>query len=147
MRLNSVGHIQLGSEEELYLTIAPANWAEVQGVPERRSVLAVVQQVDLDVPTLGHCGADRGYGFSRRIRPLQEAAVATQNFVPVITSQSLKRLVGEHNGVVGTAGVGDDHRHTGAANSRRERIAATKLMRHFIGQAPIVLLLHLWEPG
>ncbi len=94
-----------------------------QGVPEGRPVLAVIE--DLYVQILLLCNARMkprpisGSGF----RALQEAAVAAQDLVRAKARQLGKGVVGEDDRIVVLGGVGDEHRHPGGFDSRRERIA------------------------
>ncbi len=60
--------------------------------------------------------------FRVRAGALQETAILPNDFIGFIACQVLEGLVGKDDGVIGQAGIGDEHRHGRQLNCRRERI-------------------------
>ena len=147
LRLDAIGHIQLRGEKELQLARCRRDWADVEAVPERLSVLSIVQDIDRDIGSPAD-GVTNGLDRARvRAGALQEAAIRADHLVPAISRQLEKGGVGEDDRIVALPRVGDDHRHPGRPDRRGERIALTLLGVDPIGLAPIVNVTHTPTPS
>jgi hypothetical protein len=129
-----VGEVQLRGEEVEHAPALIPNRADEQRIPERRAVLAVVQDIDRDA-LLGFDGAtDLGNAVLVGLRPLQKAAVPADQLLGVETRKVAERGIGKDDRIVGLAGIGDDHRHAGRLEGGGERIVRQMLCKQAVSR-------------
>ena len=136
------GDIELRGEEILDGAVLTANRADVQRIPERRAILAVVEHVDVDRLLGCDRGSHLGDGDGVGVLTLQEAAVASDDLGALVTGQRLEGLVGKHDRVIRLSRIGDHHRHPGTADRCGERIATARFMPDDFSQMPIFAFVH-----
>ena len=117
-------HVELRGEEVEELAVLAEDRADEQRVPERRAVLAVVEDLDRDRPRLGQGLLDLADGAAVGERALEEAAVPAVDLFAAVAREVEKGAVGEGDGVVGPVRIGDDHRHPGHLDGGEEHVAA-----------------------
>ncbi len=83
----------------------------MQCVPERGPVFAIIQQLDNTHIFALDGGANALDGGAVRLRPLHEAAVATDYLVLIVAGQFPERGVGEHDRNVVLMGIAQANRH------------------------------------
>ena len=117
-------HVHLRGEEVQQLALLVEDRPEEQGVPERRAVGLVVQQVDRDgtlfPDRLAHL-VDRG---AVGVAALQQAAIVAQDLVLAVAGQVEEGAVREHDRVVRQAWIGDQHRHARHGDGGEEDVVA-----------------------
>jgi hypothetical protein len=105
------GDVPLRTEQIRQIAILVVDRADMDRVPERRSVLAVVEDIDdriFPAPhRFGELCDSRGLGAA----PLQEAAIAADNLVAVIAGQIDKGLVAIDQRAIVLMRIGDGQRH------------------------------------
>ena len=114
-------HVKLVGKEIGQRAVGRKDRGDQQTVPERLPVPAVVADVDLDRFGGRYGGSDRGDRGRVGVRPLQEATVTADDFVPGITGQTTERIVGEDDRIVGLPGVGEQRRHARRLHRSGER--------------------------
>ncbi|SOR28035.1 protein of unknown function [Methylorubrum extorquens] len=115
-----VGHVGLGREEEQDLARLVADGIDRHAVPERRAVLAVIEQLALERPARGESRPHRLK--HRRIGEgtLQHAAILTVEFLAGIAREPEKGAVGPDDRVVAPPRIGDHHRRRAGLEGCRE---------------------------
>ena len=105
------GDVPLRTEQIRQIAILVVDRADMDRVPERRTVLAVIEDIDdriFPAPhRFGELYDSRGLGAA----PLQEAAIAADNLVAVIASQIDKGLVAIDQRAIVLMRIGDRQRH------------------------------------
>lgn len=122
------GDVELGGDEVLRLDgFFSLRGAEDGGdhdsVPEPRTVLAVIQQVERDAAVLGDGVAQADDVVRAGVGALEEAAVAADDLRGGVARQPLESGVDEDDGVVGQARVADGHRNDGVGDAHDEGVA------------------------
>ena len=122
-RALDVGDVPLAAEEIDQIARIVVDRPEMQGVPESAAVLAVVQQFD-DRDLFALDRAAHGLNlFAIGAAPLEEAAIATEDFVLVIAGQLAEGAIGEDDGIVVLVGIGEADRHAGLRHGLFEQHA------------------------
>jgi|GEM_PF-4012785 len=103
LHLPEISHIQLRGEVVGKLLIVISDRAEMQLVPERRSVFLIVQNVDRSLKLTGYRISKLVDNSSIRILSLQKPAVTSKYLSTLILRQVEKRLVGKNDRVIGMA--------------------------------------------
>ena len=116
--------VDLGGEDVEKAPLVVVNRAKAQLIPEGGAVLAVVEDFDLEIFFLTQRFADGVYGGGRCALALQEAAILADRLVRRIAGQLEERLIGEHDRIIGSPGIGHHHRHPGPLDrDRRKRVS------------------------
>ena len=115
-------HVELARVEIRERAVRVVHRAEQQPVPERRAVLAVVADVDLEPLRTAHRGPQPAQRVLVRQRALQEAAVAPDDLRAVVAGQPAEGVVAEHHGVVRQPRVADHDRDRRRQHGRHQRV-------------------------
>jgi hypothetical protein len=114
--------VELGREEIGQVAVLVENWRDQHAVEEPTAVLAVIDDLHLDlraaldrVAQLSHIG---GIG----IRPLKKSAVVPETLLALVAGQAQESVVDEDDRIVGLVGIGDQHRHPRRADGGCERV-------------------------
>ena len=86
------------------------------------AVLAVVQDVRMDVLPGSKRLPDALHGRGIRVGPLKEPAVAAENLVLLVSRQVQERLIAVDDRAVVLVRVGEDHRHACRGHGRGEQV-------------------------
>ncbi|CAA9516806.1 MAG: hypothetical protein AVDCRST_MAG62-862 [uncultured Sphingomonas sp.] len=105
------GHILLGSEIVKKASVVIMHRTDEQVVPEARTILAVVEELYLNIVLLGDSTTKLGNDLRRSFRSLKEAAIATEHFFFGVTGHLQEGVVREHDGIVGLSWIAHHHRH------------------------------------
>jgi hypothetical protein len=108
-----LGDLPLGSKIVPEPPLVVAHRAEVDGVPKRGAVLAVVEELDIDGLLARQAFADAPHGLRRGFCALHEPAVPPDHLSRFEACEIEEGLVGEHDGPVGLQGVCNHHGHAG----------------------------------
>ena len=117
LRLAPCGHVGLDADEMGDLAGVVPHGGDGQAVPERRAVLAAVEDLDGAVAAGDQGVADLLHGLRVGVIPLQELAVAVQRLLGRVAGQALEALVDVDQRTARQAGVRDGD----ALGGHRER--------------------------
>ena len=101
--------IDLHANELCDATAVIMNWCQQQLIPERRAVLAIVQQLNRTGTCIANCITNFGHSERVCVLALQKSAVLTFNFTGGITRNQFKTAIHVDNRIVGLRGVCDDN--------------------------------------
>jgi hypothetical protein len=116
--------VHLRGEEIQQLAVLVEDRAQEQGIPEDLAVLFIIEDVDPHRALFRDRMAQLVHRAAVGLRSLQEAAVAAHRFLIRIAGEVEEGAVGEHDGIVGLARIGDDHRHARHLDGGEEDVAA-----------------------
>ena len=134
----AVRNVEQRREKELQFPAIVGNRTDVEGVPEGRPVLAIVEDVDTHIGATRNGAANPLDGCRVGLGTLQQTAVPADDLVPFESGQVQEGIVREDDRIIGAARVRDDHRHAGGANGGSERIAPAMLGMEVVRHVPSV---------
>jgi hypothetical protein len=142
LALAPVRHVELAGEEVDDLAFGVVYRTHEHRVPERRAVPAVVQDLQCGGPAFKEGFPELPDVIRVGARALQEAAVAAEDFAFLVAGQVQEGVVGEHDGCVVLARVGQDHRHPGHLDGGEEDATAVAQVR--IGDGALLPVAQTW---
>ncbi len=136
-----VGNVPLAAEEIHQLALGGVDRPQVQGVPERRAVLAVIEQLCDEHALIGERLAYLLELGRVGAGPLQEPAVPAHDLGLLVPGQLTERAVHEYDRQVGPMGIAQAYRHAGLRHRLFEKQAgcAGKLVARALPAKPRML--------
>ena len=108
-----VGHVPLAAEQIFQLVLVIVDRADVQGIPEGRAVLLVIEDFHHGDRAGFHRIAQLVHRLPVGIHALQKTAIMAENFLLVITGQLPEGAIAEDDRIVLLIRIGQTDRHAG----------------------------------